>query len=156
MTVTLWKKHGGDEVLFNTPSVVQLATIIGQTIVPAFLLGAMASFLSVLTGRLGRIADRLILVGTLDDLNPTNAKLKRHIPTLQRRAALIHRAISFTIFSAICIASMVILSFGSVLANFSHERGVAALFIIALTALIVALIDFMRETILARHEISDL
>lgn len=143
-------------MLFNTPSALQLAPIIAQTIVPAFLLGAMASFLSVLTARLGRVADRLNLVNSLDEQDPVNFRLKRHVPILRRRAALIHRAVSFTIFSAIAVAAMVILSFASAFANFAHERGVAVLFIIALTALIVALVEFARETGLARHEVNDL
>ena len=143
-------------MLFNTPSALQLAPLIAQTIVPAFLLGAMASFLSVLTARLGRVADRLILLSSLNDQDPATARFKQHIPILRRRAALIHQAVSFTIFSAIAVSAMVIVSFASAFANFSHERGVALLFVIALTALIIALVQFAYETSLARHEVDDL
>jgi uncharacterized membrane protein YgcG len=139
-------------VLFNTPSVQELAPIIAQTIVPAFLLGALASFLSVLTTRLSRVVDQIILLKAMEDQEIA----KRRIPNLKRRAALAHRAIFWAIVSAIIIAAMVVVAFASAFANIQHERGVAIMFILALIALIVALVSFACETRIASRDIQDL
>jgi hypothetical protein len=42
----------------ENPSVAQLSQIISQVTAPAFLLGAVASFTSVLIARMNRIIDR--------------------------------------------------------------------------------------------------
>jgi uncharacterized membrane protein YgcG len=144
------------EFVINTPSMSQLAHVIAQTIVPAFLLGALAGFLSVLVSRLNRVVDRMILLSAIDDRDPAQAKLKHHIPVLKRRAAIINRAIMWAIVSSILIALMVIVAFALAFAQVEHERGVAVLFIIALAALIVSLIDFARETRLAIRDIDHL
>jgi len=46
------------ELLPITPSIDQLARIIGNVAAPAFLLGAVASFISVLLSRINRVIDR--------------------------------------------------------------------------------------------------
>jgi uncharacterized membrane protein YgcG len=143
------------EVLLNTPSMTQLAQVIGQTIVPAFLLGALASFLSVLVSRLNRIVDRIILLNAIDSRDQANSKLREHIPILKRRAGIINRAIFWAIVSSITIAVMVIVAFASAFAHVAHERGVAILFIAALATLIVSLIEFARETRIAINDIDN-
>lgn len=143
------------EFAVNTPSMTQLAHVIAQTIVPAFLLGALASFLSVLVARLNRIADRIILLSTIDETDG-QSRLKHRIPLLKRRAAIINRAIMWAIASSITIAVMVIVAFIFAFMRFEHERGVAILFIVALAALIVSLVDFARETRIAIHDIDSL
>jgi hypothetical protein len=45
-------------MLSDTPSVTQLSQVIGQVTAPAFLLGAVAAFTSVLISRMNRIIDR--------------------------------------------------------------------------------------------------
>jgi hypothetical protein len=45
-------------VIADTPSVTQLSQVITQAIAPAFLLGALAAFISVLTLRMNRVVDR--------------------------------------------------------------------------------------------------
>jgi hypothetical protein len=44
---------------------------------------------------------------------------------------------------------MVIVAFGSAFFQIQHERGVAVLFIVALGAFVVSLIDFAREVRIA-------
>lgn len=43
-----------NELLPESPSIDQLARIIGNVVAPAFLLGAVASFISALTTRMNR------------------------------------------------------------------------------------------------------
>ena len=49
-------------MITETPSVNQLAQVISQAAAPAFLLGALAAFISVLISRLNRIIDRTIML----------------------------------------------------------------------------------------------
>jgi hypothetical protein len=46
------------DVLPLTPSIEQLSSIIGSVAAPAFLLGAVAAFISVLISRMNRVIDR--------------------------------------------------------------------------------------------------
>jgi hypothetical protein len=45
-------------MLFETPSAEQLSRIIGSVAAPAFLLGAVAAFISVLIARMNRVIAR--------------------------------------------------------------------------------------------------
>lgn len=45
-------------MLPETPSVTQLSQVIAQVTAPAFLLGAVAAFISVLISRMNRVIDR--------------------------------------------------------------------------------------------------
>jgi Protein of unknown function (DUF2721) len=49
------------------PSVSQLSQVITHAIAPAFLLGALAAFVSVLTLRMKRIVDRSQMLNAIDD-----------------------------------------------------------------------------------------
>lgn len=54
-------------MLPDTPSVSQLSHVISQAAAPAFLLGALAGFISVLISRLNRIVDRTIVLNGIPD-----------------------------------------------------------------------------------------
>jgi hypothetical protein len=50
-----------------TPSIEQLSRIIGSVAAPAFLLGAVAAFISVLMSRMNRVIDRSQFVHSILD-----------------------------------------------------------------------------------------
>ncbi|MGZ5836098.1 MAG: DUF2721 domain-containing protein, partial [Xanthobacteraceae bacterium] len=62
----------------------------------------------------------------------------------------------WAIASSITISTLVIVAFISAFLRFEHERGVEILFIVALAALIVSLVDFARETRIAIRDIDSL
>jgi hypothetical protein len=54
----------------ETPSITQLSQIIAQITAPAFLLGAVAAFVSVLIGRMNRIVDRTQALNAIATTTP--------------------------------------------------------------------------------------
>lgn len=80
-------------MLSDTPSVTQLSQVIGQVTAPAFLLGAVAAFTSVLISRMNRIIDRSQALNAIRDDDASKTHLKLDISRLKRRAALLNSAI---------------------------------------------------------------
>jgi hypothetical protein len=138
-------------LISDTPSVSQLSQVISQAIAPAFILGALAAFISVLTLRMNRVVDRsqaLNAIGT----DPARAHLKADLPRMKRRAVLLNKAILFASLSAIVATLLVMLAFVSAFFGIEHERGIAILFILTLGFFAASLINFARETRIALHE----
>lgn len=134
------------ELLPVTPSIDQLSRIIGNVAAPAFLLGAVAAFISVVISRINRVVDRSqFLHGIPDDAGP-QSYLKSDIPRLKRRAKLLNRSLLGSIIAAILTALIIIVAFISAMMNVAHEYGVAILFMGALAMFCFSLIDLARET----------
>jgi hypothetical protein len=133
------------------PSVEQLSRIIGSVAAPAFLLGAVAAFISVLISRMNRIIDRSQLLHSIDG-ESARAYLKADIPRLKRRAELINRSIFYATVCAIITGSLIIVAFVSAMLRFAHEYGVAVLFIVALVFFVLSLVNLARETRIALHD----
>lgn len=135
-----------------TPSIDQLARIIGSVAAPAFLIGAVASFISVLIARINHVIERSQYLHGIADGDASKAYLKTDLPRLRRRAALLNRSLFCSILAAILTALIIIVAFISAFYHLAHEYGVALLFVAALVAFCVALIDLARETRLALHD----
>jgi hypothetical protein len=139
-------------MLPDTPSVSQLSHVISQAAAPAFLLGALAAFIAVLISRQNRIIDRSIYLNQIPDDDQMRCRLKVDLPRLVRRAAMINRAIFWSIMGSISISVVIVVGFVSAFFQIQHERGVAILFVIAVIAFIVSLVDFAREVRIALSE----
>ena len=139
-------------MLPDTPTVSQLSHVIVQAAAPAFLLGALAAFIAVLISRLNRIIDRTIVLNAIADDDTVKSRLKTDLPRLLRRAAMLNRAIFWAVIGSIAITLLVIVAFGSALLQFQHERGVAILFMVSLSAFTISLVDFAREVRIALSE----
>ena len=140
------------ELLPVTPSIDQLARIIGNVAAPAFLLGAVASFISVLLSRINRVIDRAQFIHSIPENDASRSFLKSDLPRLRRRAALLNRSLFSAIVAAIFTALIIIVAFVSALLQFAHEYGVAILFMAALLTFSASLVDLARETRLALHD----
>jgi hypothetical protein len=140
------------ELLPVTPSIDQLARIIGNVAAPAFLLGAVAAFISVLISRINRVVDRAQFLHGIGDADASKAYLKADIPRLRRRAVLLNRALFCSILSAILTSLIIIVAFISAMFNLAHEYGVAILFVGALLTFCISLVDLARETRIAFHD----
>ena len=139
-------------MLSDTPSVTQLSQVIGQVTAPAFLLGAVAAFTSVLISRMNRIIDRSQALNAIRDDDASKAHLKSDIPRLKRRAALLNSAILFSTMSAIITSLLVIVAFVCAFYNMRHEYAVAVLFVVALGFFTVSLVYLAREARIALNE----
>ena len=139
------------DLLPLTPSIEQLSRIIGSVAAPAFLLGAVAAFISVLASRMNRAIDRSqFLHGIVDD--ETKAYLKEDIPRLKRRAALLNQAVFYSTVCAIITSLLIIVAFVSAMLGLTHEYGVAILFIAALIFFVLSLVNLARETQIALRD----
>jgi hypothetical protein len=139
-------------VIPDTPSVSQLSQVIAQAIAPAFILGALAAFISLLMLRLNRVVDRSQTLNAIGGDDPARVHLKTDLPRLKQRAVLLNRAILYASISAIFATVLVMVAFVSAFFGIQHERGIAVLFIVTLGFFAASLINLARETRIALHE----
>jgi hypothetical protein len=125
--------------------VEELSQIISQATAPAFLLGAIAAFISVLIGRLNRIVDHATALALKEEDDPSVRKFKASIPRLKRRAKLLSRAIEYAVIAAIFITLLVIAAFASAAVGLNQIYGAAALFVLALLFFAASLICLLFE-----------
>jgi len=139
-------------MLADTPSVSQLSQVISQAAAPAFLLGAFAAFIAILTSRLNMVISRTILLNGIPDNDTQRQRLKADIPRLKQRAAMLNRAIFWAIIGSLATTLVVIVAFASAFYQVPHEFGVGLLFMASLGAFAVSLFDFAREVKIALQE----
>ncbi|WP_245477182.1 DUF2721 domain-containing protein [Bradyrhizobium guangzhouense] len=135
-----------------TPSIDQLGRIIANVAAPAFLLGAVAAFISVLISRINRVIDRSQFIHSIPANDSTRAFLKADLPRLRRRARLLNRSLFCSVIAAILTALIIIFAFIGALLHFTHEYGVAILFMAAMLMFSVSLVDLAREARIALHD----
>ena len=123
-------------------------------IAPVFLLTGVASFLGVLTNRLGRVIDRARVIesmlGHVSERERTEAE--RELAALSRRARLINRSIGMATICALLVCTVIALLFANALLDINIGVAVGLAFVATMLALIAALVSFLREIFLAtRH-----
>jgi hypothetical protein len=129
--------------------VEELAKIISQAAAPAFLLAAMAGFVSVLIGRLNRIVDRDSAMIVNEDSGPPTAPLKANDAGRRRRAKLLGRALEYAVIAAIFITLLVIVAFASAAVGLNEIYGAALMFVLALSFFAASLVCFWLEVRIA-------
>jgi hypothetical protein len=126
--------------------------VISQATAPAFLLGALAAFISVLIARLTRVIDRSQALNAIGTDDSKRAQLRADLPRLKKRSQLLNNSILFAAISAIFITLLVVVAFASALLAIEHERGIAVLFTVSLGFFAASLVNLARETRIALHE----
>jgi hypothetical protein len=131
--------------LSDITHVIQLA------IAPVFLLTAVATILSVLTGRLARAVDRRrVLVAELPGLEETVAGLARQELAFEhQRIRMVYIAIGLAVLCALLVCLLISIAFIDAFIALDLGKLVASLFVLALIALTGSLAVFMREIFLA-------
>jgi hypothetical protein len=128
-----------------------IAHVIQLAIAPVFLISGVATLLSVLANRLGRIVDRARVLETKLEV-PDEAK-KAHmfdeLMRLSRRARLVNLAISFGTICALLICVTIATLFTGTYLPINVSTAITVLFIAAMLSLFLALIAFLREVISA-------
>ena len=122
-----------------------LSSAITHATAPAFMLGPVAGFLSILIARMERIIDRkrALQSGDLATLDPSiREKLANSFAC---RVALLGAAIFYAVLSALVTALLLSAAFLAALAGIGHGGIVAVMFVVALALLIAALVQFARE-----------
>lgn len=131
--------------------VTEVADIIQAALAPVFLLAGIGGFLNVLTGRQSRIVDR----GR--ELEPTLLKSRgsehdrciREMRTLDRRMALVGRAVWMTVLAAVMVCFIVVLLFAGVIVKGHFGRPIAVLFMVCMLSLGSGFSLFLIETRIA-------
>jgi len=128
-----------------------IAHVIQLAIAPVFLISGVATLLSVLANRLGRIVDRARqLESKLDAADQTaRRQALEELMRLSRRARLVNLAITFGTVCALLICIMIVMLFTGTFTTVNLSRLVAVLFIAAMLSLFLALMAFLREVITA-------
>ena len=140
-------------MLSEVATAEQISRVISQATAPAFLLGAVAAFISVLITRMNRIVDRSNVLNALPDGDPGRSHMKAVLHRLKRRARLLNKAIEYAVMSGIFTTMLVILAFASSFLNFRHEYGAALMFSIALLFFAASLVTLLFEVRAALHDL---
>lgn len=132
-------------------SVNAVASIIGLSIAPVFLLAGIAGILNVLAARLARIVDR---ARSLEKDVPTadaivqKAELKELV-ILDRRMTLTHWAIGLCTFAALLVCLVVMVLFIAAVSSLEFATPVALLFIATMISVTLGLLLFLAEVTIA-------
>ena len=127
------------------PDTAQLSQVMVQATAPAFILGAVAGFVSILLGRMTNVMDRIRSLNEIAEDGRARAHLKSDIPRLQRRASLLNSAVRLALLSGMCTALLLVVGFASAFLKLQHEYGAAVLFGIAICLLGASLFKFSQE-----------
>jgi len=128
-----------------------ISRVIQLAVAPVFLLTGVGTIINALNARLTRIIDRRrvleerLLRATPDDIDV----LREELHLLARRLRLIYASILLAVTSALFVCMLVAGAFIGAFVAVDLGRGIAALFILAMLALIACLGLFLREIFLA-------
>lgn len=139
-----------DAVPLPIPEIDRISEIFANAIAPAFFLGAVAGFVSLMTARLGVVNDRIrsslrVRPGADD---PIFARLRK-------RARYLHDGIVLALLGGICATLLLAVMFASQFMQWRHAYGAALLFFMATLLLCSALVRFAQEAWHARAEMGD-
>jgi len=131
--------------------IADITRVIQLAVAPVFLLTAVATLITALNNRLGRIVDRRRVVqerlAALADAALATAKSE--LDVLSRRIRIIYGAILAAVSGALLVCLVVALAFLGALFAVDLSRLVAVMFVLAMLALVVCLTGFLREVFLA-------
>jgi hypothetical protein len=128
--------------------VENIAHAIELSVAPVFLLSGVGVFLGVLTQRLARVIDRARTLEQRHEQSAVEAErlaLDGELRLLARRGRYINRAVTSSVLSAIAVALVVALIFLSEFLRFPLAAPVSLLFIGAMLALLLGLVNFLLE-----------
>lgn len=132
-----------------------IAHAIQLAVAPVFLLSGVGVSLGVLATRLGRIIDRARLLEEQSQASETPGQAGRvaELGTLSLRAHLVNRAITLFTACALFICLLIATLFLGALLRLELVALLAGLFIVAMVALIVGYLHFLREIFLATRSL---
>jgi hypothetical protein len=125
-----------------------IAQTIQLALAPVFVLVAIGNIMNILSTRLGRVVDRSRVLQQMhaDTTGAEHDAVVREIRTVDRRIAMISRAIFALVLSGLTIGLCVALLFLEELLDVNLQQVAAATFMVAIGLLMMALTLFMRET----------
>jgi hypothetical protein len=136
-------------------AVSEVAEIIQLALAPVFLLAGIGAFLNVCAGRLARIVDRAreLEPRILASRGAEHDRLQTDLKLLDRRMALVSRAINASVLSAVLTCAVVVLLFAGSLLRAQFGTTIALLFIASMIALGLGFAVFLIETRVASRAV---
>ncbi|MBK9607209.1 MAG: DUF2721 domain-containing protein [Betaproteobacteria bacterium] len=131
--------------------VSDIARVIQMAVAPVFLLTAIATLITALNNRLGRIVDRrrVLTERKQGGAEGSPAETRAELALIARRVKLIYFAILAAVLGALSVCLVVASAFIGALVAVDLAKAVAVFFILAMFLLIVCLLVFLREVFLA-------
>ena len=123
----------------------QLSTMISHAVAPVFLLGVVATFVSILLARMTAITDRIRNLNRIDDNDAARKWLKEDVARLKRRLVVLNQALFLTVTAGIGITILLLVGFVVALFGFRHEMGAGVWLIVSLCLLIGSLFRFLQD-----------
>lgn len=132
-------------------NITDISHVIQLAVAPVFLLTAIATLITALNNRLGRIVDRRrALQERLRNLSGMEIEtIEKELQQQRHRGKLIYFSIFFAVLGALLICLVVAGAFIGALSTVDLSREIAILFVLAMFALIACLGLFLREVFLA-------
>ena len=132
--------------------VTSVTHVIQLAVAPVFLLTAIATLISALNVRLGRVVDRQRALQSLplvEARSEAGIVREREYVTLHRRAHLVYLAILSAVIGGLFICLVVALAFIAVLLTVDLHQVLAVLFVLAMVSMLTSLSLFLREVYVA-------
>ena len=131
--------------------ITDITHVIQLAVAPVFLLTAIATFITTLNNRLGRIIDRRhVLQDQLRNRSGAEAEtIETELQRQRHRGKLIYFSIFSAVLGALLICLVIAGAFLGALSTVDFSREIAILFVLAMVALIICLGIFLREVFLA-------
>lgn len=131
------------------PNIDRLTQIFSNAVAPAFFLGAVAAFVSLMMSRLAAVHAHIKATRALPDQSGMA------LGPLTRRARLLSDGIILSLSGGVCATLLLAVLFASQFFGLRHVYGAGVLFFIATLLLGVALFRFAQEAWLARRELEE-
>ena len=136
-------------------SLASVTLILQTALTPAFLLVAIGSLLNMFVGRLARIVDRS---RDLQALHPKTSGNEHQLVVdelriLEKRMSVVSASILLGVLATIAVCIIIALLFLMGLAGLRMGSAIVATFMLALTLTAAALLCFVHEVQLAKHNI---
>ncbi len=128
-----------------------ITRVIQLAVAPVFLLTAVGTILSVLSGRLARIVDRArVVIDRAKSAAPEERRrLRDELAILVRRRHLANIAITFGVTAALLVCLVIAAAFVGFIVHVDFSIAIAVLFIGAMIGFMGALLLFLREILVA-------
>ncbi|MDP3087888.1 MAG: DUF2721 domain-containing protein [Methylotenera sp.] len=138
-------------MIANITDMHAVTEAIRDAVAPVFLLTGIGSILGVLIARLGRSIDRARLINDMP--SERREKFNQELHIIVRRTKWLRRAIGLATMAALCVCVSIASLFISVETGFKMPHLVLLAFITSMFSVILALLCFLREIVLASREV---
>lgn len=146
------------ELIHDSDAINKVSHLIQLSVAPVFLLAGIGSLLGVLVGRLSRIVDKaealnnqMVAEKTQNPIDRRSNTIRQRLDFLERRRRYLNHAILACTLTGLLVALVIMIMFLSAFFAFNGSLIIAVLFILAMAALIVGLLIFIREIYFAAH-----